>query len=373
MDGRQRLERANAFLGGLPYADQDAAGERDPQLAREPGKLLHGVERIRSAAVQVLPDGASRPDPRRVDPLREDARIGRWGEVVHDVAVHQRVEVGADHHQAPRRGDRADNRGRLRQPGGLGVAVAQREGIARRLGVPEARLKPALPVGLERHAAVADHGGFGDRTVAGLVGEFERQGRRGPLARLNLGDVFPGVDPFVVPAQVVIPGGRPGGEHERGPLVRHPAPAAGHDAAESHPVVKRAHVQHVVGAARRVPQRDPRALAPVDRLRVHAAPAVPLVRVVALDLAHGDPLPQVDAVDDHAQRRGLDHRAPSEGDIEAQPGGGLVAGEQPELDRAVGTRDERVVRVAGPPRFPDVRGERRRDGGRERRGQKGPA
>jgi len=140
-------------------------------------------------------------------PPREDPRIGRWGEVVHDVAVHQRVEVGADHHDAPRRSDRADNRRRLRQPGGLGVAVAQRKRIARRLGVPEARLKPALPVGLERHAAVVDHGGFGDRGVAGLVGEFDCQGRRGPLARLNLGDVFPDVDPFVVPAQVVIPGG----------------------------------------------------------------------------------------------------------------------------------------------------------------------
>src|SRR5207248_11401235 len=57
----------------------------ESQLPREPGKLLRGGERIRSAAVQVLPDGASRPDPRRVDPLREDLRIGRLGVVVLDV------------------------------------------------------------------------------------------------------------------------------------------------------------------------------------------------------------------------------------------------------------------------------------------------
>src|SRR5204862_6451587 len=63
----------------------------EPQLPSEPRELLHGLERVLAAAVQVLPDGAPRPDPIGVEAFREQPRVGRRREVVYDVAVHERV------------------------------------------------------------------------------------------------------------------------------------------------------------------------------------------------------------------------------------------------------------------------------------------
>src|SRR5205823_8411744 len=105
-----------------------------------------------------------RLDPVGVESLREEPRVRRRSEVGHDVAVHERVEVWPDHHDAPWGRDGARDGRRLRQTGGLRLPVAQRERVAGRRSVPEAGAEGTLSVSLDRKSVVegkrVDAGGW---------------------------------------------------------------------------------------------------------------------------------------------------------------------------------------------------------------------
>ena len=157
---------------------------------------------------------------------------------------------------------------------------------------------------------------------------------------------------------------RHGRERERRGLVRHPAPFPGHDVAERDPVVEDAHVEDGVGSACRVPQRNARPVEPIGRLGMHAARGVVLIRAVGLDLARLHALPQVHAIDEDTERRGLDHRPVPEGDTvgQARP----VGREQRDLDGAIRAGNPNGIARRGRPQQP---GQISRQRGRaERRG-----
>ena len=77
------------------------------------------------------------------------------------------------------------DRGRLAEPLAFLAAVAQLERIVQRLTMPETDHPAAAAVRLESHAAVVHEIGFGDRRVAAVLGQLERQRRTRPLSGLH--------------------------------------------------------------------------------------------------------------------------------------------------------------------------------------------
>ena len=65
------------------------------------------------------------------------------------------------------------------------ASVAQLERIVQRLTMAEPDDPAAAAVGFESHAAVVHEIRLGDRRVAGVLRQLERQRRAGPLARLD--------------------------------------------------------------------------------------------------------------------------------------------------------------------------------------------
>src|SRR5262249_42470639 len=137
-------------------------------------------------AIHVAPDGAAGFDPRGLDALRKELRIGSRTEVRKDRAVDQRVEIATDHHHAPRCCDCAgDGRG-FAESLCFVASVAQLEGPVERLAVAETDGPSTAAVSFERHAAVVDEVGLGDRGVSEIAGQLDGERRSGPLAKTDL-------------------------------------------------------------------------------------------------------------------------------------------------------------------------------------------
>ena len=145
-----------------------------------PGPLLHALGRV-VAAIEVTPERVAGPDPFGVQPLGKELRIGRVGDVVDEVAIDQRVQVGAGHHDPPGRGNRAADGGGLFEPLHV-LRVAEPEGIAGRDGMAEAGVQGARAIGLQSHSAVVTQAALGDGGVAGALWQLVRDRRRHPFA-----------------------------------------------------------------------------------------------------------------------------------------------------------------------------------------------
>src|SRR3977135_534027 len=63
----------------------------------------------------------------------------------------------------------------------------------------------ARATALQAHTRIVAQRGFGDRAVAGVVGQLDRHRRRGPFTILNFGNFFSAVYTFVMAFEVVIP------------------------------------------------------------------------------------------------------------------------------------------------------------------------
>ena len=71
--------------------------------------------------------------------------------------------------------------------------------------VSEANAEAARAVGLEGHSAIVYECGFSDGSVALILGEFERDGRGKPFARIDFGNIFVCVNAFIMASEIVIP------------------------------------------------------------------------------------------------------------------------------------------------------------------------
>src|SRR6185503_7361537 len=154
------------------------------QLACKSGKLLHTVQGALSA-VKVFPHSAARPYPSGVDAQRKKILVGLRGDVVDYVAVNQRIQIWADHHHSPGSGYCPCNGSGAGQPLALFRAVPKPEGIADRLGMPQADFENTLTFRLQGHAAVIGQSAFRDRGIAGYSRELYRQRRCRPFAGLK--------------------------------------------------------------------------------------------------------------------------------------------------------------------------------------------
>ena len=70
--------------------------------------------------------------------------VGRRRQTLNEIAIHQSVQILADHHDSPRRNDFAIDRGRMRKPLGFCFAEAKLEGPSDRLRVPESFSNDAI-------------------------------------------------------------------------------------------------------------------------------------------------------------------------------------------------------------------------------------
>ena len=179
-----------------------------PGHLREP---LHVLDRARPTAVDILPHARARRDPGRVHPLGEQLRVGRLAQVRQDVAVDQRIQIGAHHYHPPRRRDRAHHRRGHGLPLGFVATVAQLVGVIDRLAVPQADLEATTPVALQCHTRVIDQIGLGDRGEAGAIGQLDCHRWPDPLSGLHIADIVAPVPRLVVSFQVVVPDDGPGG------------------------------------------------------------------------------------------------------------------------------------------------------------------
>ena len=70
---------------------------------------------------------------------------------MHEVGVHQAVEIRCGEHDSPRRRDRPADGGRLAVGCWTSPVVPQSKGVTRRLLVPQAQHEAAATVGLQAH------------------------------------------------------------------------------------------------------------------------------------------------------------------------------------------------------------------------------
>src|SRR5260370_1412949 len=90
------------FRPALPEAFDHVVFES--QLAGEPRKLFHAVEGI-LAAIEISPHRSSWFDPIGMQSLRENRYVRRRRYAVDNVAVNQRIKIGANLHVSPGRCD----------------------------------------------------------------------------------------------------------------------------------------------------------------------------------------------------------------------------------------------------------------------------
>src|SRR3954468_6182393 len=143
----------------------------EAKLASYAAKLFHAFKRARPA-IEILPDCAPGPDPFGIDSFRKQLWVWRWAKIWHDVAVHQSVQVGRNHHHTPGRDDGSRNRSR---PGNTFdiCFVAQFERMRDGMLVTENQVESLVSIGLEGHARVVCQRRFGNRSVACASWQFE--------------------------------------------------------------------------------------------------------------------------------------------------------------------------------------------------------
>ncbi len=171
---------------------------------------------------------------------------GGGGDSVHDVAVYECVQVGADHHDAPGRGDGSGDGGGFFQP--LDVFfIAQAERVGRRMRMTEPGGETTLAVCLQGHACVVCESAFGDRRVTDVAGKLDGHWRSGPLSGGDFRESLLHVMCFVVAFQIVIPDRAARGWTERSGLIGHAGACAGYLMPESDAIIAGHQREPVIG------------------------------------------------------------------------------------------------------------------------------
>ena len=167
----------------------------------------------------------------------------------------------------------------------------------------------AMPIALEHHPGIIDEARLRDCRVAEIVWQRDRYRWRRPLAVFHILDPLALIDTLVVADQIVRPDRAAWRRRERNRRVRNAPARAGNDTPKRHRIVEHADIDLVGRARRSMRHCDPRAVRPIDRRRVNAAPCVLLVGAIAVAPRDCHTAPQVHAIDHDAELGGLNRRA----------------------------------------------------------------
>src|SRR4030095_9707975 len=175
--------------------------------------------------------------------------------------------------------------------------------------MPQYRLETSLTVSLKSHPGVINQRSLGERCVAGAIWQFESDWGRGPLARLNLSDLFFCMDAFVVTFEIMKPNQTANGYcKDRGFVGNAKVVVAGDDVTEGYSIVVCADFEDVVSVAHRMVERNSYSVAVVDSFGVNTTRSVSFIRLITFHAADRNIPTQVHLIDFHSHPQSFNDR-----------------------------------------------------------------
>jgi len=171
-------------------------------------------------------------------------------------------------------------------------------------------VKPAVPIGLKRHAGIIGQRSLGDDGVSCAAGKLACYRRGQPLAGGQLVHVVFLIRGFVMPFKSVMPNGASARKHKDTVFIWNAGIlfVRGNNKTESNAVVVCPRFQSERGIAGLVPERQRGAPAMIDGLRMDAPVRIGVVNFVGLALDQFNIVGELDVVDGHDQCGAFDHR-----------------------------------------------------------------